>query len=354
MSRRVPKFLLAQKWQTKNRLVAQSDGTRRKGVVLSALSNIEQEQIDLFLNYLAQERNVSVHTVRNYGVDLAQFYSSLDTEQAAIFPVQTNQQMIRGFLSVLDERGVSKQTIARKIAALRSFFKFLMQRGIMDNNPAQKIRTPKLEKKLPIFLSLSEVESLLAAPGQNDLYGVRDTAILELLYSAGLRTFELVGLNHDDVDLDRQTLRSRGKGRKERVNPVGSYAVRALEEYIRQKQSHVDYCSWDKEAFFLNFRGKRLTTRSIRRLLGTYVCKVNLPNSTSPHTLRHSFATHLLQRGADLRIVQELLGHENISTTQIYTHITNTDILNAYEEAHPRSNEDVEPGFADFPGAKTA
>ena len=298
--------------------------------------------IQEFLEYIQLERNLSEHTVRNYGVDLSQFYGYLLAQGSGdSFPYGVENTAIRGFMAELTVKGISKQTIARKTAALRSFYKFLQKRGKMSTNPAQNIRTPKLEKKLPVFLSVEDVENLLSMPELDSFIGLRDKAILELLYSAGLRTFELVGLNHEDIDLAQQTIRSRGKGMKERINPIGKYATFALQQYIQEKYRHPDYIRFDQSAVFVNFRGSRLTTRSIRRMLGSYVVKAGLSCEVTPHTLRHSFATHLLQRGADLRIVQELLGHENISSTQIYTHITGEEMKIIYDEAHPRDEGDI-------------
>lgn len=286
---------------------------------------------------------MSEHTVRNYGVDLAQFFTHLiETGQEAAFPEGVTHLMIRGFMADLGEKGVSRQTVARKIAALRSFYKYIQKAGRVNANPARTVHTPKLEKKIPVFLTVAMMERLLAAPEPGTFSGSRDKAILELIYSAGLRSFELVGLDHADIDLERRVLRLRGKGMKERVNPVGRYAVAALEEYLRQKESHPDRRRFDDAAVFLNFRGQRLTTRSVRRMLAHYANVAGLPCEVSPHTLRHSFATHLLQRGADLRVVQELLGHENISTTQIYTHITAGDMQRIYAESHPRAKSDLE------------
>ncbi len=306
---------------------------------MSVFSESSHIAVHEFLDYIKNERNLSEHTVRNYGVDLSQFYDYLGSkDERELFPYQVVHTTIRGFMAELTEKGISKQTIARKTAALRSFYKFQQKRGRMDTNPAQNIRTPKLEKKLPVFLSVEDVEKLLVAPDLNTFIGLRDKAILELLYSAGLRTFELVGLNHEDIDLARQTIRSRGKGMKERINPIGKYATEALQDYIQEKYRHHDYIKFDQSAVFVNFRGSRLTTRSIRRMLGSYVSKAGLSCDVTPHTLRHSFATHLLQRGADLRIVQELLGHENISSTQIYTHITGEEMKAIYDDAHPRDD----------------
>ncbi len=311
---------------------------------MSVLSQKSHTAVHEFLEYIKVERNLSEHTVRNYGVDLSQFYDYLKVRgEAGTFPYEVGHTSIRGFMAELSEKGISKQTIARKTAALRSFYKFQLKRGRMNSNPAQGIRTPKLDKKLPVFMSVEDVEKLIAGPDNSTFIGKRDRAILELLYSAGLRTFELVGLNHEDIDLSRQTIRSRGKGMKERINPIGKYATEALQDYIQAKYRHADYIKFDQNAVFVNFRGSRLTTRSIRRLLGTYVSMVGLSCEVTPHTLRHSFATHLLQRGADLRIVQELLGHENISSTQVYTHITGEEMKIIYDDAHPR--DDAADGF---------
>ena len=326
-----------------------------KGYTLSTLSRINHVDITGFLNYLATERNMSDHTVRNYGVDLAQFLNHLtDTEQNDAFPEQVTHLMIRGFMADLGEKGVSRQTVARKIAALRSFYKYLQRDGRVNINPARIVHTPKLEKKIPTYLTVTMMEKLLAAPEAGSFAGARDKAILELIYSAGLRSFELVGLDHSDIDLERRVLRLKGKGMKERINPVGRYAIAALEEYLRQKDCHPDRQRFDSEAVFLNFRGQRLTTRSVRRMLSHYANVAGLPGDVSPHTLRHSFATHLLQRGADLRVVQELLGHENISTTQIYTHITANEMQRIYAESHPRADSSLEPMAEDEEHDETA
>ncbi len=286
---------------------------------------------------------MSEHTVRNYGVDLAQFLTHMvESGEEHMFPEQVTHTMIRAFMADLGEKGVSHQTVARKIAALRSFYKYLQRRGRVTANPARIVHTPRLEKKIPTFLTVAMMEQLLSTPEGGTFTGSRDKAILELIYSAGLRSFELVGLDHSDIDLDRRVLRLRGKGMKERINPVGRYAVAALEDYLHHKKIHPDYARFDTEAVFLNFRGKRLTTRSVRRMISHYAAQAGLPADVSPHTLRHSFATHLLQRGADLRVVQELLGHENISTTQIYTHITAQEMQRIYSDSHPRAEQPLE------------
>lgn len=296
-----------------------------------------------FLSYLADERNMSEHTVRNYAVDLEQFVTHLREEGALEeFPEATDHLAVRAWLARLDEQGVSKRTVARKLAALRSFYKFLAARGRVAESPVATIRTPRVEKRLPSYLTLPQVEALLAAPDTGVFMGKRDQAILELLYSAGLRSAELVALNDEDVDLAAATVRARGKGKKERLNPVGRYAVRAVSAYLEAKRTHPDRLRFDPLALFLNNRGGRLTTRSVRRLLARYGAAAGLPREVTPHTLRHSFATHLLSRGADLRVVQELLGHENLSTTQNYTHLSLDEISTAYASAHPRA-ESADP-----------
>jgi integrase/recombinase XerC len=309
---------------------------------VSTLSRINNEAIGLFLGYLEHERNMSEHTIRNYGADLSQFVAFLaGIGRAGDFPERVDHLIIRSFMSEIEGKGVSRQTVARKIAALRSFYKFMQRRGRVTVNPARVVRTPKLEKRIPAFLTVEMMERLLAAPERGTFAGNRDLAMLELIYSAGLRSFELVGLNHGDLDLERRVLRLRGKGKKERVNPIGRYAVKALEEYLRLKAECGPKTAVDSQAVFLNFRGHRLTTRSVRRMLSHYSALAGLPGEVSPHTLRHSFATHLLQRGADLRVVQELLGHENISTTQIYTHITAAEMHDIYSVSHPRAEKSL-------------
>ena len=310
---------------------------------MSTLSRINHDSIKEFLRYLTSERNMSEHTVRNYGVDLAQFVEYLSAVgMTEVFPDGVDHARIRAFMSALGEKGASRQTVARKVAALRSFYKFQQRRGRIEVNPARTVRTPKLDKKIPVFLTIDMMERLLTAPERGTFSGSRDLAMLELIYSAGLRSFELVGLNHEDIDMERRLLRLRGKGRKERINPIGRYAAEALGNYLGLKAGNAGQPDADEQAVFLNFRGKRLTTRSVRRMITHYAAMAGLPGEVSPHTLRHSFATHLLQRGADLRVVQELLGHENISTTQIYTHITSGEMRRIYDSSNPRAGRHLD------------
>jgi integrase/recombinase XerC len=306
-----------------------------------------------FLRYLTDERNMSEHTVRNYGVDLDQFVTHLKaTERIEAFPAAITHLDVRGFLAALEERQVSKRTVARKLAALRSLYKYLARKGIVAESPLARIRTPQVERKLPNFLTIPQIEALLRAPETETLFGLRDRAIMELLYSAGLRSAELVALNHEDVDLEGATARVHGKGSRQRINPIGRYAVRAIGAYVEAKSRSPMRIRFDPAALFLNNRGGRLTTRSVRRMLVRYTTEAGLPGEVTPHTLRHSFATHLLSRGADLRVVQELLGHRNLSTTQNYTHLTLDEVSAAYAMAHPRAH--AQAAAAKDPVAETA
>ena len=285
---------------------------------------------DQFLLYLQGEKNASPHTVKNYGVDLAEFIIVTGGKTAR----EVDYIAIRKFLAHLKEKGYSKSTISRKLACLRSFFKFLTRENVVANNPAVGIATPKREKKLPSFLEVQEIENILDAAAGPSLSSKRDRALLETLYSSGIRVSELVGLNVEDTDVLGGVLRIRGKGKKERMVPIGRKAQEAIREYMEKRGN--DYGK-DGGALFLNKNSTRLTDRSVRRILIKYVRKASLHKDVSPHTLRHSFATHLLDRGADLRSVQELLGHESLSTTQIYTHVTTKRLKEVYEKVHPRA-----------------
>ena len=286
--------------------------------------------IDKFIDYLKIEKNASEHTIINYSVDLKDFSNFLGDAQLET----VTYLVLRRYLAHIKERNYSKRTIARKLATLRSFFRFLYREGYLKTNPATSIVTPKLEKKLPLFLDVDEVVKLIEAPGEKDLSGLRDKAILETLYSTGIRVGELVGLNINNVDFIGGVVKVSGKGKKERLTPIGDKALRAIRNYLGKRDLKK---SVNKKAVFLNKNGGRLTDRSVRRVVGKYIKTVSLREGISPHTLRHSFATHLLDRGADLRSVQELLGHMNLSTTQIYTHVTTKRLKEVYEKAHPRA-----------------
>lgn len=335
---------------------------------------------EAFQSYLADERHFSPYTARCYGADLRQFIEHLTTEFGielsadkereafqkrcewaasrtatsspivATLPPQTVTQIIcqasadviRKFLAFLGEQEYSTATMARKIATLRSFYKWADRRGFADTNPMTLIRTPRQGKRLPKAITIEQVEKLLAAPGDADTLGRRDRAMLETLYSTGLRVSELVGLNYEDLDVAGEALRVRGKGRKERIVPLGSHALEAVQRYMTMAKGDPRFSgSWGEAKptapLFINKHGGRLSSRSVRRKLDKYLKAVGLDPTISPHTLRHSFATHLLDNGADLRSVQELLGHQSLSTTQVYTHLTTQRMADVYNKAHPRA-----------------
>jgi len=301
--------------------------------------------ISKFVFYLEHERNFSVHTVRCYATDLAHFAAFLLGDKASADAAMSDGFSdrlrritpldLRAYLGDLRRADYSRATIARKIATLRSFYKFLARQGEVPSNPVKVIRTPRQEKRLPKFLSPAEVERLLATPNGQDLLSLRDAAMLEVLYSSGIRVSELVGLNLEDVDTIGEVARVSGKGRRQRLAPLGSFALRALNRYLA---SRAKSAVRDTEAVFVNRHGARLSARSVRRKLAKYLAAAGLDPHASPHTLRHSFATHMLERGADLRAVQEMLGHRSLSTTQIYTHVTASRLKEIYEAAHPRAN----------------
>lgn len=290
-----------------------------------------EKRIEHFLEFLGAEKNASPHTIKNYSIDLREFKEMIKKEAGDITYLD-----IRSFLAHLKDKSYSKSSISRKLACLRSFFKFLTRENVLKANPAAGIATPKREKRLPHFLDLSEITALLEAPPRTTWEGKRDIAILETLYSSGLRVSELVGLNHDDLDFFSGLVRVRGKGKKERIVPIGQAALKAVQEYAQHKPPR-ERDSGFKKPLYLNRSGGRLTDRSVRRVILKHARKVALKKEVSPHMLRHSFATHMLDRGADLRSVQELLGHENLSTTQIYTHVTTKRLKEAYDAAHPRA-----------------
>ncbi len=290
-----------------------------------------------FLRHLGLERNASTHTVKSYREDLTQamafFVEKLGPRST---PRDLTTRTVRAYLAWLSEQGYAKTTIARRLAALRSWFRFLCRQGMIDANPCEGLRGPRQDKKLPHFLTQEEVERLLAAPRGNDPFAQRDRAILETLYSTGMRVAELVGVNLDDLDLESGFVTTRGKGRRERLVLLGEPAKRALTTWL-QARSILGETFKNQPAIFLNQRGSRLTTRSVGRLLERYLAIAGLDPRTSPHTLRHSFATHLLDAGADIRGVQELLGHRSLSSTQIYTHVSTQRLHDCYQKAHPRA-----------------
>ena len=331
-----------------------------------------------FLNYLQFEKRFSPHTAKCYGVDLLQFgefltahgegvssgsemhgsadvlgshdsdtatavatHSRVDVDQLLL---STDVNAIRGYMVVLNEKQYAKATIARKLATLRSFYKFLVKRNRISSNPVVGIRTPKQEKRLPRFLEYEEIKRLLETPPTDTWLGARDRAIMETLYSTGMRVSELVAMNLDDIDFLGEVVHIRGKGKKERICPISSSVLQIIQHYMEFRNKRAQHNSnFDSKVLFVNKHGKRLSTRSVRRKMDKYLKIAGLDPAISPHTLRHSFATHMLNRGADLRSVQELLGHQSLSTTQIYTHLTTKKIKDVYSSAHPRETEQHDP-----------
>lgn len=314
--------------------------------------------VDDFLDALDLERNFSAHTVKSYRSDLVQFcqyllarddlgpdasaedlpaLDELDVDSLAERLPGAEAMDVRGFLALLHNSRYSKASVARKLAALRSFYKYLVRRRVVEASPVSAVRTPRRDRRLPKCLDARQVEALLDAPDEQTLLGTRDRALLETIYSSGLRIGELVGLNIEDLDEFAGALRIRGKGRKERIVPVGSAALEAMYRYLYRRS--VEKGLGKTGPLFLNKHGRRLSARSVRRRLDGYLLQAGIDPSVSPHTLRHSFATHMLDNGADLRSVQELLGHASLSTTQIYTHLTTARLREAYRKAHPLARQ---------------
>jgi len=297
------------------------------------------EALGLFAGY-QYSQNRSEHTVVAYQTDLGQFFRFAAQEQGLEPELVTVESIdvyiVRSFLGVLAEHGLARKSMARKLASLRSFFKFLCRQELLKINPVQRVASPKLGRKLPHFLYLDQVEGLLRAPDCSKLLGCRDRVILELLYGSGLRVSELIGLNRENLDLESGLIRVLGKGSKERIVPVTNYASQAIEGYLGMRTDQ-------QRSLLLNYQGSRLSDRSVRRILDKLVAKVSLEQHVNPHMLRHSFATHLLDGGADLRSVQELLGHQKLSSTQIYTHLTRERLKEVFTRAHPRAKERNKP-----------
>jgi integrase/recombinase XerC len=292
-----------------------------------------------FLQYLRVERNASLLTTKSYREDLAALADYLSEARGGACPEpgEVTVLELRGYVSALHESGYAKATIARRLASLRSFFRFGQREGWTRTNPAKPLRNPRKGRSLPHFLSAEDLGRLFAAPPANEPSGLRDRAILETIYSAGLRVSELVALDAGDLDFEAGVLRVLGKGRRERLAPIGSYAARALRRWLRVRQPHPREPSGPRSPVFLNKFGRRISTRSVARMLEKYLKLTGLDRRTTPHSLRHSFATHLLDRGADIRSVQELLGHKSLVTTQIYTHVSTAALREVYERAHPRA-----------------
>jgi integrase/recombinase XerC len=284
-----------------------------------------------FLRYLAVERGASAHTLKGYRTDLADCAAFLADRSLGTL-LDADARTLRAYLAALHERGLARSSVARRLAALRSFYRFLMRRGRARVNPAREIRAPKPPARLPTYLPIDESEALLRAEPAATPAGVRDVAILELLYATGVRVAELSGLDVTDVDLREGAVRVYGKGGKERIVPVGRKAVDALRAYLQRRGDPA------RGPVFVNERGGRLTVRSVHRIVRARARAAGLYRRVSPHTLRHTFATHLLDAGADLRLIQELLGHARLGTTQKYTHVSADRLMKVYDAAHPRAN----------------
>ena len=339
-----------------------------------------QRFIDAFSKYLSIEKNVSEHTYRNYISDLMMFkkyvaatlgkgisnFQGVIPANAGIQKSLSDKDMdscfrrndrhtetageeinikdidnltVRGFLGLLSKKGEKKSSIARRLSTLRTFFKYLHREGYIETNPAKAVATPKQEKRIPSFLSVDDAFSLMELPNSADALTLRDKAALETFYSTGIRISELVGLNDADIDFNSGLVRVRGKGRKERIVPIGGKAITAIKNYLNKRQGlFKEVRSYETDSpVFVNKDGNRITTRSVARIVGKYVNMLSNVGHVSPHGLRHTFATHLLNAGADLRSIQELLGHKSLSTTQRYTHLGIDKLMEVYDKAHPRS-----------------
>jgi len=301
---------------------------------------MSKELLNSFFNYLAYEKQYSPQTIRNYLSDVKEFvkYAEDENEIAALEEIKNvNSALIRIYLGHLIKRGLSKKSIARKLASLRTFFRFIFKLGLRNDNPAKGITTPKIEKRLPTFLEESEIDQLMNSPEENPK-GLRDKAIMEMIYSSGLRVSELVNLKIEDILFNENLVRVRGKGGKERIIPFGETAENALREYLKIRRSLVKKNAKEITDFlFINGKGNKLNDRVVRRIIKKYTNTVAILKKVSPHTLRHSFATHLLNYGMDLRTIQELLGHSKLSTTQIYTHLNLASLMAVYKKSHPRA-----------------
>jgi integrase/recombinase XerC len=320
------------------------------------------EHLKAFLRFLALNRNLSAHTVRAYESDLTQFIgfaaAQADVKKRDLDPSQLDRAALRGFLADLHKQGRSRATAARKLAAVRTFLRYLRREAIIDDDPGALVATPKRDIRMPAHLSEAEMTALVDAPAADTALSRRDRAILELFYASGLRLSEVAGLDLDNVDVGSKRVRVLGKGSKERLVPFNGSTQRALREYLKDRAAIVEQAGQvgragrpgpdtrmrgarsharTRDPLFVNYRGTRLTTRSIDRIVRKYVAASGTRAGISPHALRHSFATHLLQRGADLRVIQELLGHANLSTTQRYTHVNAAQLLEVYRKAHPRA-----------------
>ena len=304
-----------------------------------------EQLINQFLDHLRYERNVSQHTLRNYASDLEQFLDYLAPdpggENRKLPPIeQIDHITIREWLATLHTAQKKKASVARKLAALRTFFQFLVREGMLEMNPAKLVATPRLEKRLPKHLSIEEAIKFIESPNTETDLGKRDRAMLELMYATGVRVSELTTMNLADIDHQNRLVRVTGKRRKQRILPFGEPAAEALKQYLAVRDQFllkVPISERELDAVFLNYQGTRITTRSVGRMVEKYISICAGMHDISPHALRHSFATHLLDSGADLRDIQELLGHARLSTTQVYTHVSMEKLIEVYDKAHPKA-----------------
>lgn len=297
-----------------------------------------------FLEFLKVEKNVSHHTLRSYSTDIEQFYNYLTENKIADGHEWNFKKIdnltIRSYLGCLYKKNNSKSTVARKLAVIRSFFKFLCREGFLKKNIAKSVATPRQEKNIPSFLTIDETFHLLKQPEEKSFLGLRDKAILELFYATGMRIGELVSSNIEDINFDLRLIKIKGKGKKERIVPINRGAVTLLAKYIEERKKielKINIVSTRKSPLFINFRYKGITDRGVRNILTKYLRKGNISKAISPHSLRHTFATHLLDAGADLRVIQELLGHSSLSTTQKYSHVSTGQLMEIYDKAHPKA-----------------
>lgn len=309
-------------------------------MVRSRSCDCMKQQLLFFMQYLSVERGLATNTLEAYERDLTSFIVFL--EQKSICDLQqVNRYHLSDYLLHLKKEGKKATTISRAVAAIRSFFQFLERERLIEHNPSQHLLTPKLEMKLPRTMQVDDVDRLLNAPDLNSILGIRDRAMLELLYATGMRVSELLSLNLEDLHLEMGFVRCIGKGSKERIIPLGRMASVALHRYLDEARTHLLKANAtsisDEQPLFINNRGKRLTRQGFWKIIKKYATEAGIVAEITPHTLRHSFATHLLDNGADLRSVQELLGHADISTTQIYTHVSNTKMKQVYDRTHPRA-----------------
>jgi integrase/recombinase XerD len=294
-----------------------------------------ESYVNEFINYLAVERGLAKNTLESYGRDLRQYYSYLHNDKIDAVK-QASRATILAYLEQLQSKGRAVSTISRNLAAIKSYYQFLVRERYLEKDPAANLESPKLEKKLPKILTIAEIEELLKQPNSFLPTGTRDKAMLELLYATGIRVSELISLNVSDVNLEMGYIKCYGKGSKERIVPLGSIAAKCVQEYVTRGRGKL-VRTYDEPALFVNHHGNRLTRQGFWKIIKKYAQEANIIKEITPHTLRHSFATHLLENGADLRSVQEMLGHADISTTQIYTQVTKNRLKEVYEKTHPRA-----------------